>query len=211
MTLTKTMSLIPKIKENPRIKKLALYLLMPRDDYRPRLWVRTFLNPFRHKRGAGSTVRFRTRLDVFPYNQFCLGKKSLVEDFSTINNAVGDVVIGDNTIIGLSNVIIGPVSIGSNVMLAQNVVVSGLNHGYEDVSLPPSVQKVSCKIITIDDDVWIGANVVVTAGVHIGRHSVVGAGSIVTKDIPEFCVAFGNPARVVKRYNQASGIWEKIR
>lgn len=204
------MSVLLKIKSSPRLKKLALYLLMPKNDYRPRLWVRLCLNPFKHKRGSGCIVRWRTRLDVFPYNLFSLGKKSLVEDFATINNAVGDVHIGDNTIIGLGNVIIGPVSIDQNVMLAQNVVISGLNHGFEDVKLSPSVQQVTCKPIVIEQDVWIGANAVVTAGVKIGRHSVVGAGSVVTKDIPDFCVAVGNPARVIKRYNHALGIWEKV-
>jgi acetyltransferase-like isoleucine patch superfamily enzyme len=94
--------------------------------------------------------------------------------------------------------------------LAQNIVVSGLNHGYEDVITPPSLQKTTTKQITISDDVWIGANSVITAGVTLGKHCVIGAGSVVTKDIPEFTVAVGNPARIIKKYNTITQAWEKV-
>ena len=204
------MSLIDKIKQNPRLKKWAHRLLIPANDHRPRLWVRWFLNPFKHKKGKGSTVRYSSRMDVFPFNDFRLGEKSVIEDFATINNGVGDVLIGDHTMIGIGCVVIGPVKIGHNVMLAQNIVVSGLNHGYEDVSLPPSRQKEIRKQIIISDDVWIGANSVITAGVTIGKHVVIGAGSVVTKDVPDFCVAVGNPARVVKKYSAEDQAWKKI-
>jgi acetyltransferase-like isoleucine patch superfamily enzyme len=204
------MSVLSKIKSNPRLKNIAHLLLIPKNDFRPRLWVRWFINPFKHSRGAGSIIRGRTRLDVFPYNNFILGARSVVEDFSVINNGVGDVVIGSNTIIGLSNVIIGPVSIGDNVMFAQHVVVSGLNHGYKDINTPPALQKVECSLISISDDVWIGANSVITAGVSIGKHSIVGAGSVVTKTIPDYCIVVGNPARIIKTYNFTTKEWERI-
>lgn len=204
------MSVISKIKSNPKLKKLALSMLIPLNDHRPRLWVRLFLNPFKHKRGKGSIIRSKTRLDVFPFNQFNLGSKSIIEDFTTINNGVGNVLIGDATIIGLGNVVIGPVSIGNHVMMAQNIVISGLNHGFEDINISPSLQKVQCKEIIICDDVWIGANSVITAGVTLGKHCVIGAGSVVTKSIPEYSVAVGNPAKVIKKYNKGTGIWEKI-
>jgi acetyltransferase-like isoleucine patch superfamily enzyme len=149
-------------------------------------------------------------MDLFPFKNFKIGSNSIIEDFATINNGVGDVLIGSNTGIGLSNVIIGPVKIGDYVMLAQNIVISGLNHGYEDVTLPPRLQKVVTKQITIEDNVWIGANCVVTAGVTIGKHAVIGAGSVITKDIPEFSVAVGNPARVIKKYNFETSSWQKV-
>lgn len=204
------MSIVSKIKSNPQMKRFVLRLLIPANEHRPRLWVRLFLNPFKHKRGHGSVIRWRTRMDVFPFNDFNLGRKSVIEDFTTINNGVGHVIIGDRTIIGLGNTVIGPVEIGNDVMFAQNVVVSGMNHGYEDISLPPSKQKDICKLIAIDDNVWIGANSVITIGVHIGKHSVIGAGSVVTKDIPPYSIAVGNPAKVIKQYNATSGLWEKI-
>ena len=201
--------LIEKIKANPFLKKIAHWCLIPSNEYRPRLWVKLFLNPFKHKKGKGAKVNGRSRIDVLPFNNFELGDYSTIEEFCTINNGVGDVLIGQNSIIGIGNVIIGPVSIGDNVMLAQHIVVSGLNHGYEDISIPPKDQKVSTNCITIADNVWIGANAVITAGVSIGKHSVIGAGSVVTKNIPEYVVAVGNPAKILKRYNRESGNWEK--
>lgn len=184
-------------------------MLIPTGESRPRLWVRWFVTPFYYPRGKGAVVRHYARLDVFPFNKFSLGSKTIIEDFATINNGVGDVIIGNNCGIGISNVIIGPVTMGNYVMLAQNIVVSGLNHGYEDVTLPPRVQKVVTKQINIMDNVWIGANCVVTAGVTIGKHAIIGAGSVITKDIPDYSVAVGNPARVIKKYNFTTNAWEK--
>ncbi|MDB5139432.1 MAG: acetyltransferase [Mucilaginibacter sp.] len=204
------MSLISAIKSNPELKKFVHWLLIPSGQARPRLWVRLFVNPFIHKKGKGAVIRFNTRMDVFPFNNFALGSNSIIEDFATINNGVGDVLIGSNTGIGLSNVIIGPVKIGDYVMLAQNIVVSGLNHAYDDVTVPPRVQKVVTGQIIIEDNVWIGANSVITAGVTIGKQAVIGAGSVVTKDVPSYCVAVGNPARVIKKYDFETGSWQKV-
>jgi acetyltransferase-like isoleucine patch superfamily enzyme len=184
---------------------------MPKNQARPRLWVKLFLNPFKHHKGKGSVIRRRTRMDVLPFNLFSMGANSTIEDFATVNNGVGPVVIGDRTRIGLGCVLIGPVTVGNDVMFAQNVVVSGLNHGYQDINTPPSLQPVETKPISIGDEVWIGANVVITAGVTIGKHAVVAAGSVVTKDVPDFSIAAGNPARILKQYNSETMQWERIK
>ncbi|PKP52930.1 MAG: acetyltransferase [Bacteroidetes bacterium HGW-Bacteroidetes-1] len=203
------MSIIEKVKANPKLKHLVLWMLMPKNQARPRLWVKCFVNPLKHKKGKGSLVRRRTRMDVLPFNQFVLGKDATIEDFATINNGVGNVIIGDRTRIGLGCVVIGPATIGSDVMFAQNIVVSGLNHGYRDISIPPSLQAVETKEIIIEDEVWIGANAVITAGVTIGKHSVIAAGSIVTKTVPPYSVAGGNPAKILRHYNPETKNWEK--
>ncbi len=205
------MALKEKIKSNEKLKKLALWMLMPRNQARPRLWVKWFVNPLKHKKGRGSLVRRRTRMDVMPFNQFVLGKDSTIEDFATVNNGVGDVIIGERTRIGISNVLIGPVTIGNDVMFAQNVVLSGLNHGYEDVNLPPSLQKVETKPIVVEDEVWIGANAVVTAGVTIGKHAIVAAGCVVVKDVPPYSIVGGNPGRLLKQYNHETKTWERMK
>jgi acetyltransferase-like isoleucine patch superfamily enzyme len=204
------MGLKEKIKSNERLKKLVHWSILIPKQTRPRLWIKWFVNPFYHKKGKGAIIRYRTRLDVVPWNQFELGEDSTIEDFSAINNGVGSVIIGDRTKIGLSNTIIGPVTIGNDVRLAQNITLSGLNHNYEDVNRPIHIQGVSTALITIGDGTWIGANVVVLAGVTIGKNCVVAAGSVVTKDIPNYAVAVGNPARVLKQYNPEKQIWEKV-
>jgi acetyltransferase-like isoleucine patch superfamily enzyme len=204
------MGLISTIKSNSLLKKVALWMLTPPNEHRPRLWTKIFLNPFIHKRGKGSIIRGMSKIDLFPFNNFTLGKHTVIEHFSTVNNGVGDVTIGEYSFIGTSNVIIGPVIIGNRVMTAQNVVISGMNHSYKDVDLPPTIQPVTTSQITIADNVWIGANCVIIPGISIGHHSVIGAGSVVTKDIPDYCVAVGNPARLVKRYNHETKLWDKL-
>ena len=199
------------IKNNPTIKKLVLWMLMPSHQAKPRMWVRMFVNPILNKRGKGSLIRRRVRMDVFPYNSFSLGKNSTIEDFSTINNGVGDVFIGDRTRLGMSNVIIGPINVGNDIMFAQNIVASGLNHVYEDINMPIADQNVSTSLITIEDEVWIGANAVITAGVTIGKHSVVAGGAVVTKDVPPYSIVGGNPAKLLKQYNKETGNWERIK
>ncbi len=203
-------SLKSKIKSNKTLKRVALWSLMSQHDPRPRFWIRAFVNPWFTRKGKGAIIRRFARMDIFPFNKFSMGSYSIIEDFTVTNNAVGDVRIGDGTMIGIGSTLIGPLEIGSHVMLAQHVIISGLNHGYEEVNIPPSKQPVICKKITIEDNVWIGANAVITAGIKIGKHAVVGAGAVVTKDVPAYTVVVGSPARVVKAYNKEKAVWESI-
>jgi acetyltransferase-like isoleucine patch superfamily enzyme len=198
------------INRNKQLKLFLLFLLMPKNQSRPRWWVKCFINPFFHKKGKHVLIRFRTRLDVLPFNKFVIADDSTIEDFSTINNGVGNVFIGKRTRIGIGSVLIGPVIIGNDVRLAQNVVVSGLNHGYEDVNIPISKQKVKTKQVKIEDESWIGANSVILPGITVGFHAVVAAGSVVTKDVPPFSVVAGNPAKIKKQYNSATKQWINI-
>jgi acetyltransferase-like isoleucine patch superfamily enzyme len=197
------------IDRHPRLKLLIHWMLIPRHQARPRRWVSWFVNPFIHKRQRTSMIRSSVRLDVLPFNPFALGAHSVIEAFSVINNGVGPVLIGDRCTVGIGSVVIGPVTIGTDVIIAQHVVVSGLNHSYEDVSRSIREQPVITRPIVIEDECWIGANVVITAGVTIGRHSVVAGGSVVTRDVPPYSVVGGNPARLLKRYDSVEKAWVK--
>lgn len=204
------MGLKEKIKKNEKLKKVALKMLMPRNQARPRWWVSVFLNRFFHKRGSHSLIRRRVRLDVMPFNKFELGENSTIEDFSTINNGVGEVIIGKRTRIGLGSVLIGPVKIGNDVLLAQNIIISGLNHGYEDVNIPISKQPVTTRQIVLEDECWIGSNSVIVSGARIGKHSIVAAGSVVNRDVPDYCIVAGNPAIIKKKYDFDKKEWVKV-
>ena len=189
------------LKSNGGIKRMVDLLIMNQRLTRPRWYVR-LLAPLYQHRAFSAKIYGSVRMDTPPYRRFSIGKRSVVESFSCINNAVGDVVIGDYTRIGLHCTVIGPVTIGNHVNLAQGITVSALNHNFEDTRLRIDEQGVNTSEIIIDDDVWIGANAVITAGVHIGRHSVVAAGAVVTKDVPEYSVVGGVPAKVIRKIRQ---------
>ena len=198
-----------KIKSNPQLKTFIHHLLIHPVKTRPRRWLR-WCRFIYIRRGQGSVIYRNTRTDVVPFNAFSLGACSVIESFSTVNNMVGDVIIGSHSRVGLGNTIIGPVRIGNNVNLAQGIVVSGLNHNYTDPSQTIISQGVTTPSISIQDDVWIGSNTVILAGVTIGRHSVIAAGSIVTRDVAPLTLAGGCPARPLKQYDPATKTWQKI-
>jgi len=204
------MALAEKIKSSPRLKKWVMWLISSEGGIRPRWWVRNFVNPFYHKKGKNTTIFRRARVDTMPFTPFELGSNVTIEDFSFINNGMGPVKIGNWSFIGASNVIIGPVTIGEHIMTAQNVVMSGLNHGFDNVRTAFRYQPCTTSEIIIGDGCWIGANVVITAGVKVGKYVVIAAGSVVTKDVPEYSIVAGNPARLLKQFNHDTQAWERV-
>lgn len=197
------MALKETIKQNPALKQAVHRFIMHPVKTRPNWWIRIFSFLYL-KRGKGSVIYRSVRLDLPPFNLFSLGKYSVVEDFSCLNNAVGDLIIGDYTRIGLGNTIIGPATIGHHVNLAQNVTVTGLNHNYQDADKRIDEQGVSTRPVTIEDDVWVGANAVILPGVTLGKHSVVAAGSVVSRSVPPYSVCAGSPAKAIKQFNPQS-------
>ena len=190
-------SIRQRLKGSPKLKRWLDYLIMNQRDARPR-WYLRLLTPLYQHRGRGSKIYWSARMDTPPYRRFWLGKQSVIESFCCINNAVGDVTIGDHTRIGIHSTIIGPVCIGSHVHLAQGITVTALNHRYDDKKRRIDEQGVSTQPVVISDDVWIGANAVILPGVTIGRHAVVAAGAVVTKDVPDYCIVGGVPAKIIK-------------
>lgn len=186
------------LKDSPKLKKLIDWVIMNQVQTRPRWFIR-LLAPLYQHRGKHSVIHRSARMDTPPYRKFSLGDYSVVESFACINNAVGDVLIGDHTRIGLHNTIIGPVKIGNHVNLAQGITVTALNHNFDDTNKRIDEQGVSTKAVTIEDDVWIGANAVILPGVTIGNHCVVAAGAVVTKDVPPHSLVAGVPAKVIKQ------------
>ena len=182
---------------SPRVKRLLDWLIMNQRDARPRWYVR-LLAPLYQQRGRGSKIYRSVRLDCPPYRRFRLGRGSVVESFCCINNAVGDVIVGDHSRVGIHCTVIGPVCIGSHVNLAQGITVTALNHHFSDTQRRIDEQGVTTRPVIISDDVWIGANAVVLPGVTIGRHAVVAAGAVVTKDVPDYAVVGGVPAKIIK-------------
>lgn len=187
-----------RLKDNPKLKQFLDWVIMNQVETRPRWFIR-LLAPLYQHRGKHAVIHHSARMDTPPYRKFSLGDYSVIESFACINNAVGDVQIGDHTRVGLHNTIIGPVKIGHHVNLAQGITVTALNHNFDDTTKRIDEQGVNTNPVTIEDDVWIGANAVILPGVTIGNHCVVAAGAVVTKDIPPHSLVAGVPAKIIKQ------------
>ena len=121
------------------------------------------------------------------------------------------VSIGDRCLIGRGSGIVGhfSIEIGNDVWTGHHVYITDQNHGYEDVTRPISQQSQPERPVVIGDGSWLGHGAVVLPGVTIGKHVVIGANSVVTKDIPDFSVAVGSPARVIRQYDETLG-WVNV-
>ena len=147
-----------------------------------------------------SRVGFRSR----EFRQFCakliLGERC--GEWVNIERGVrfGDgLTIGFGSGIGANSEIPSDVVIGKNVMMGQDVLMFTSNHRTDRLDIPMGMQgKTESRAITIGDDVWIGARVIILPGVHIGNGAVVGAGAVVTRDVPPFEIWGGNPAKKIK-------------
>jgi maltose O-acetyltransferase len=107
--------------------------------------------------------------------------------------------IGDNSGIGRDCNLSGKVIIGSNVMMGPHCYFVTVNHQYDRIDIPMNLQgNTEENPIIIGDDVWIGASCIFLPGVHVGTGCIVGAGSVVTKDVPDYAIVGGNPAKIIK-------------
>ncbi len=126
---------------------------------------------------------------------FTIGARSTIASGCSIR---GEIVIGDDSALNPGVVTIGRVTIGDAARIASYAVLVGENHEFGDLDARIMDQRLTSLGIVIDDDVWIGANVTVVDGVHIGAHSVIAAGAVVTHDVAPYSVMGGVPARLIR-------------
>jgi acetyltransferase-like isoleucine patch superfamily enzyme len=162
---------------------------------------------------VSSQVAFR-RIKITPDCRLAIGNGSMIDASIISDRAGARYRIGDNTFIGASHLIsASSISIGSNVLISWGCwIVDHDSHaiGYQDrvndVELWRRGEKcwdnVKISPVTVCDHAWIGFNSIILKGITIGRCAVIGAGSVVTKNIPDHCVAAGNPARVIRELKQ---------
>ena len=154
-----------------------------------------FVNRGRIRVGDEGVIRPLCRLYTgFKDSEICIGEGTEIGEMSTISSA-------------------HRVTFGKYVLTGPHVYVADHNHEYEDINIPICRQGIRCKnndSVFIGDGTWIGTNVVIAGNVKIGKNCVIGANSVVTKDIPDYCVAVGVPCVVVKRFCVADNKWNKI-
>lgn len=150
----------------------------------------------------GNRIKLGNDVSIMPYTMLVAhGQNAILE-------------IGEGSEIGMFSRVASKnsVVIGSNVITGPNVFIADYNHEYRKVETPIKKQGITTDgAIKIGKDSWIGTNVVIVGKVTIGKGTVIGANSVVTKDIPDYCVAVGNPCRVIKKYNSEKKEWERIK
>ena len=109
-------------------------------------------------------------------------------------------IIGDNVFLGPSLIISAhkEVSIGKNTLIAENVSIHDNNHVCKETNLPINSQGFIAEACKIDEDCWVGAGAKILKGARMHKHSILGAGSVLTKVLSEYDIAVGVPARVIK-------------
>ncbi|MBJ7272202.1 MAG: acyltransferase [Ilumatobacteraceae bacterium] len=167
------------------------------------------------KFGPGSLILFPVTT-IFNEKYIHIGSQTMIGEHVALSAGMmpGQVCltdpvvrIGDRCLIGRGSGIVGHLSIdiGNDVWTGHHVYITDQSHGYEDVSLPISLQSQPESPVVIGDGSWLGHGVVVLPGAKIGKHVAVGANSVVTGELPDFCVAVGAPARVIRQYTPESG------
>lgn len=129
-----------------------------------------------------------------------VGRGTEILNGALIMSYGGNIRIGENCSINPYSILYGHggLFIGNNVLIAGHCILIPANHNFSDLNIPINKQGLTCKGIIIEDDVWLGAGCKVLDGVHIGKGAIIGAGSVVTKSIPENSIYVGNPAKLLK-------------
>jgi galactoside O-acetyltransferase len=152
-------------------------------------------------RCCGAKAAFQEGIIIKGHKNISIGSNFLMMRLGALYAETGSIEIGNHVAMN-SNALIdanesGKILIGNNCLLGPNVVLRASDHTFARVDMPIRLQGHSGGVIVLEDDVWLAANVVVTRDTRIGRGSIVGAGSVVTHDIPPYSIAAGAPARVI--------------
>ncbi|WP_128381979.1 acyltransferase [Streptomyces cavernae] len=155
--------------------------------------------------GSGSYVSPRAALQE--HARIVIGERTLVGRHVELVPQGGSITIGSDC--SLNNYVVmygaGGITVHDGCRIATGVTIIAFNHGFDDVKRPIRNQPITARGVVVESDVWIGARSILLDGVAVGRGSVVGAGSVVTRDIPEYAIVAGNPARVVRHRGSPPG------
>jgi len=170
--------------------------------------------PFNQKVSFETHVKLGKGTRVYLYDgKLKIKKDTTICNYSKFIIGDGKLEIGRNCLLGEYGIYntFSKLIIGNDVITADRVSFVTNIHQYEDISLPIKNQPSSSDEIKIGDGTWIGMNATILAGTHIGKNCVIAAHSVVKGDFPDYCVIGGVPARIIKKYNNNTGEWEKVR
>lgn len=169
---------------------------------------------FGYKSIIDSPLIIRNKKNIHIGNKVTIRANARIEVVTEYNGSLYNptLEIGDGTIIefNLHITCAKKISIGNNVLIAGYVTIIDNNHGYTNIEKPIYLNNLAgFKSIIIGDESFVGTGSIIMPGTNIGKHCVIGANSIVSGVIPDYSVAVGSPAKIIKRYNFEKGYWQK--
>jgi acetyltransferase-like isoleucine patch superfamily enzyme len=163
--------------------------------------------------GYRNIFKRQSKIHSDPESEFIkIGDRNYFDFNALIKSHHGYLSIGNGNYIGPNCILqgFGGLTIGNGVMIAGNTFISSSNHDFSNPLDEDYLQKEIGKETTIEDKVWIGANCVITAGVNIGKSAIIGAGSVITKDVLPYSMVVGSPGELIKNYDFTLKRWIKI-
>jgi len=148
---------------------------------------------------GAQNIRIGNRVRIFPGIRMEAHNNGLIDIKDNIS-------IGQNCHLICSDILL---EIGSHTTLSGNVFITNIDHNYQEIGKHILDQEYLVKLTTIGENCFIGYGAAIQAGTILGKHCVVGANSVVRGTFPDYCVIAGAPAKIIKRYNIQSGLWEK--
>lgn len=197
------------MRKMERFKRL--YHIIVKRDIVTALYTKKF-EKFGHDSVLYHPLCIRGRENIYIGNHTTILNGVRMQVYNDLTGKQSKIKIGDNCYIGYNNTFLagGNITLEDGVLMASNILISSENHSIDPESPDYYMnQKLSCAPIIVGEGTWIGEKVSILSGVTIGKKCVIGAGSIVTKDIPDFSIAVGSPAKVIKKYNFNTHEWEK--
>lgn len=166
--------------------------------------------------GKNSTIYYPSNIPDKKFikigNNTTILQNSRMQVFNYLTGLKANIAVGDNCYI-CSNLTLlagANINIGNDVIIASNVLVASENHGIDPESNTPYMnQPLACKEVFIEDGCWIGEKASILSGVHIGKKCIVATNAVVTKNIPDYSMVAGIPAKIIKKYNFQTHKWEK--
>ena len=180
--------------------------------YNSKLFTRKFLHFGNDSKiDYPSIISKKEKISIGIKTKICANSR--IQNYLSLDNDEIGIYIGNRCFIGYNFTILNAsrIIIEDDVLIASNCMITSENHGINPESnLNYIEQELVSKPVRIKSGTWIGQNACILPGVEIGNKCIIGANSVVTKSIPDFCIACGNPARIIKKYNFEKHKWEKI-
>lgn len=176
-------------------------------------WQKELRNCYKATFGLGCFVSKKAH--IYGVKQLTLGENCLIGAEALMRDIT--LQMGAHCSVNSCAYLQGEITIGNDVRIAPYVKIIAMNHGYQEIDIPICQQNCTAQGIRIGNDVWIGSGAIILDGVEVGSHTIIAAGAVVTKDVPDYCIVGGIPAKIIRNRldfsqtkNRPSGLLDRL-